>query len=103
MTAIGKTGPNWPLVRTTPLTTTSRVTRSNPRRRSLPIGPRIPRPPIAPNMVGVRTHPAAGAAVENKIMDENEPYDGGGWAGDGSGTDDFEDFNQMEADDYADE
>ena len=27
------------------------------------------------------------------------PYDGGGWPGDGSGTDDFEDMNQNEADD----
>lgn len=29
-----------------------------------------------------------------------EPYDGGGWPGDGSGTDDLADFNANEADDY---
>lgn len=34
---------------------------------------------------------------------ENEPYDGAGWPGDGSGTDDLEDMNQNEADDYRDE
>jgi hypothetical protein len=28
------------------------------------------------------------------------PYEGGGWPGDGSGTDDFEDYNQSEASDY---
>jgi hypothetical protein len=32
-----------------------------------------------------------------------QPYDGGGWAGDGSGTDDLADYNQTEADDYANE
>ena len=32
---------------------------------------------------------------------DSESYDGGGWPGDGSGTDDFADYNQMEADDYA--
>lgn len=32
-----------------------------------------------------------------------QPYDGGGWPGDGSGTDDFEDYNQREAEDYYDE
>lgn len=31
---------------------------------------------------------------------EDRPYDGGGWPGDGSGTDDFADFNANEADDY---
>jgi len=30
----------------------------------------------------------------------SRPYDGGGWPGDGSGTDDFEDYNQSEASDY---
>jgi hypothetical protein len=30
-------------------------------------------------------------------------YDGGGWAGDGSGVDDLADYNQNEADDYRDE
>ena len=33
--------------------------------------------------------------------EDSESYDGGGWPGDGSGTDDFADYNQMEADDYA--
>ena len=28
------------------------------------------------------------------------PYDGGGWAGDGSGTDDLADYNAMEGCDY---
>jgi hypothetical protein len=32
-----------------------------------------------------------------------EAYDGGGWGGDGSGTDDFADMNANEADDYRDE
>lgn len=32
-----------------------------------------------------------------------EPYDGGGWAGDGSGTDDLADFGANEADDYLNE
>jgi hypothetical protein len=30
--------------------------------------------------------------------EDSESYDGGGWPGD---TDDFADYNQMEADDYA--
>jgi hypothetical protein len=30
-------------------------------------------------------------------------YDGGGWAGDGSGTDDLADYNANEADSYRDE
>jgi len=30
-------------------------------------------------------------------------YDGGGWGGDGSGTDDLADYNTNEADDYANE
>lgn len=34
---------------------------------------------------------------------EEQPYDGGGWPGDGSGCDDLADYNQMEADDYCDE
>lgn len=33
----------------------------------------------------------------------DEIYDGGGWPGDGSGTDDLADFNANEADDYRDE
>ncbi len=32
-----------------------------------------------------------------------EPYDGAGWPGDGSGTDDLADYNQNEADDYSGE
>jgi len=31
------------------------------------------------------------------------PYDGGGWPGDGSGTDDLADMMQNESDDYCDE
>lgn len=31
---------------------------------------------------------------------DDRPYDGGGWAGDGSGTDDFADYNQNEGMDY---
>ena len=38
----------------------------------------------------------------NQTSDE-QPYDGGGWPGDGSGTDDLADFNANEADDYRDE
>jgi len=34
---------------------------------------------------------------------EEQPYDGGGWPGDGSGCDDLADYNQMEAYDYMDE
>ena len=34
---------------------------------------------------------------------EAEAYDGGGWPGDGSGTDDLADYNANEADDYANE
>jgi hypothetical protein len=30
-------------------------------------------------------------------------YDGGGWGGDGSGTDDLADYNANEADSYRDE
>lgn len=51
-----------------------------------------------------------GRATPEEIMDpveawestfENEqPYDGGGWPGDGSGTDDLADYNANEADDY---
>lgn len=37
------------------------------------------------------------------LLRDEEPYDGGGWAGDGSGTDDFADYNQNEADDYLNE
>ena len=38
-----------------------------------------------------------------EAAEELQPYDGGGWAGDGSGTDDFADYNQNEADDYRNE
>jgi hypothetical protein len=40
--------------------------------------------------------------VSGSYSDEEteEPYDGGGWPGDGSGTDDLADFNANEADDY---
>ena len=34
---------------------------------------------------------------------EEQPYDGGGWPGDGSGMDDLADYNQAEADDYCNE
>lgn len=43
-------------------------------------------------------------AVEPAVEQEPEPqpYDGweGCWPGDGSGMDDFEDYNQMEGNDY---
>lgn len=42
------------------------------------------------------------AAYEERTEIE-EPYDGGGWPGDGSGMDDLEDYNQQEAADYAHE
>jgi len=32
-----------------------------------------------------------------------QPYDGGGWGGDGSGTDDLADYNQNEVNDYNEE
>ena len=42
--------------------------------------------------------------TEQQLAREDEqPYDGGGWPGDGSGTDDLADYNQNEADDYRDE
>lgn len=34
---------------------------------------------------------------------DGEPYDGAGWPGDGSGTDDLADHNQNESDDYRNE
>ena len=34
---------------------------------------------------------------------DEQPYDGGGWPGDGSGTDDLADMNANEADDYSNE
>ena len=37
------------------------------------------------------------------VAPDEQPYDGGGWGGDGSGTDDFADMNANEADDYRDE
>lgn len=44
------------------------------------------------------------ASYEDRTeLAEQEPYDGGGWPGDFSGTDDFQDFNQMESADYGDE
>lgn len=39
------------------------------------------------------------AAYEARTEIE-EPYDGGGWPGDGSGTDDLADYNANEANDY---
>jgi len=42
--------------------------------------------------------------LDSRPYDEQEePYDGGGWPGDGSGTDDFADYNANEADDYQNE
>jgi hypothetical protein len=42
--------------------------------------------------------------LDNRPYDEQEePYDGAGWPGDGSGTDDFQDYNANEADDYQNE
>jgi hypothetical protein len=35
-----------------------------------------------------------------KVTVEELPYDGGGWPGDGSGMDDFEDYNQNEGWDF---
>jgi hypothetical protein len=35
-----------------------------------------------------------------KVSCEEQPYDGGGWPGDGSGLSDFDDYNQNEAADY---
>lgn len=35
-----------------------------------------------------------------KVTVEELPYDGGGWPGDGSGMDDFEDYNQNEGYDF---
>ena len=37
------------------------------------------------------------------VASDEQPYDGGGWGGDGSGTDDFADANANEADDYRNE
>lgn len=45
---------------------------------------------------------AAELAAEQEPEPEPQPYDGweGCWPGDGSGMDDFEDYNQMEGNDY---
>jgi len=37
------------------------------------------------------------------ITPEEQPYEGGGWPGDGSGADDFADYNANEVNDYCDE
>ena len=37
------------------------------------------------------------------VAPDEQPYDGGGWGGDGSGTDDLADMNANEADDYCNE
>ena len=37
------------------------------------------------------------------VASNEQPHDGGGWPGDGSGADDFADYNASEADDYRDE
>ncbi len=37
---------------------------------------------------------------EAVVTSEEQSYDGGGWAGDGSGTDDFADYNANEVGDY---
>jgi hypothetical protein len=37
------------------------------------------------------------------IAPNEQPYDGGGWGGDGSGTDDLADYNANEVDDCRDE
>ena len=42
-------------------------------------------------------------AYEDNVSSDTEPYDGGGWPGDGSGTDDLADYNANEADDYRNE
>lgn len=38
-----------------------------------------------------------------EVAEEEKPYDGAGFPGDGSGTDDFADFNANEANDYMNE
>jgi len=43
------------------------------------------------------------SAYEERTEIDEEPYDGGGWSGDGSGMDDLADYNANEADDYCDE
>lgn len=43
------------------------------------------------------------ASYEARTECEDAPYDGGGWPGDGSGTDDLADLNADEADDYRNE
>jgi hypothetical protein len=40
---------------------------------------------------------------EDRMSADTNDYQDHGWPGDGSGTDDFADFNQNEADDYRDE
>lgn len=46
---------------------------------------------------------AAGDAVPEHVDGSGAAYDGGGWPGDGSGTDDLADLMQREADDYRNE
>jgi len=64
----------------------------------------------APNQMLDEVYPPADALLEMEYEDRNgcgceedPPYDGGGWAGDGSGVDDLADLNANEADDYRDE
>jgi hypothetical protein len=44
-----------------------------------------------------------GEAYGDGAGNDEQPYDGGGWPGDGSGTDDLADYNANEADDYSNE
>lgn len=64
----------------------------------------------APNQMLDETYNPGDEMLEMEYEDrsgcgheEDPPYDGGGWAGDGSGVDDLADFNANEADDYRDE
>lgn len=41
--------------------------------------------------------------IDGSNSGDDLPYDGGGWPGDGSGTDDLADYNANEADDYTNE
>lgn len=52
---------------------------------------------------GEDSHLEANYEDRNGCGCEDEPYDGGGWPGDGSGMDDLADFNANEADDYMNE
>jgi hypothetical protein len=53
-------------------------------------------------MCNCEDRPCCGCGADDTSY-EPEPYDGGGWPGDGSGTDDLADMNANEADDYRDE